>query len=80
MNGLGNGLGDVPRGTFMDWLNFQGAGGLGMGPYGYGLFYGIAPWGQQAHMLNRQWGLGGIGGGNHGELVPKSTWPYRPRR
>ena len=75
---LENGLGDVPHGTFMDWLNFQGAGGFGLGPYGYGLQYGIAPWGQQAHMLNRQWGWDGIGGGNHGQLLPEFIKPNRP--
>ena len=81
MQGLTNGLGDnVPRGTLGDWLGFQGAAGLGLGPYGYGLFYGIAPWGQQAHMLNRQWGWNGIGGQDHGKLLPKFTWPNSPGR
>ena len=80
MNGLpGNGLGDVPRGTSSDWWDFQGAGGFGMGPYGYGLFYGIAPWGQQAHLLNRQWGFDGMGNHN-GQLLPKSTRPNSPWR
>lgn len=49
--------------SFSEWLAYMGAGGFGMGPYGYPLAYGISPAGQQNHLLNQQWGWSGMG--NH---------------
>ena len=48
-------------GGLADWIAFQGAGGFGMGPYGYPLAYGISPWGQQNQQLSQQWGWNGVG-------------------
>lgn len=54
-----------PMGGLLEWLSFQGAGGFGLGPYGYPLLYGGALDGQQNLMLNQQWGWGGIGTPEH---------------
>lgn len=36
-------------------LGFSGAGGFGLGSLGYGMNYGINPFGEQANMLANQW-------------------------
>lgn len=71
MGGPGSGMAtvqgqpDMLQG-FREWLGYMGAGGFGMGPYGYPLAYGLSPWGQQNHLLNRQWGWNGLGNHNYG--------------
>lgn len=67
LNGLGGpGAGYIgkleqPEMSFSQWLEFMGAGGYGMGRYGYPVAYGISPLGQQNKMLNEQWGWDTVG-------------------
>ena len=65
----------LPQMGGMEWLNFMGAGGYGLGPYGYPLAFGITPWGQQNEMLNRQWGWGGFGEHDGTRNLPK-WWTF----
>lgn len=66
MGGPGSGMTSLPTQSspfsgLLDWLQFQGAGGYGLGSYGYPSAYNIPLGGQQNMMLNRQWGLYGLG-------------------
>lgn len=68
MGGPGQGMASVPQGMqadpmaqFLEWLRLQGAGGYGIGPYGYPLSLGVPLNSQQNRQLNDQWGIRGTG-------------------
>ena len=67
MGGPGSGMTNIPRGAIpknsglKDWLGWQWAGGLGLGPYGYALHPLVGLGTQQNLLLNQQWGWPGWG-------------------
>lgn len=81
MGGPGAGMTNLPtagpNGGLLDWLAWQAAGGLGLGPYGYALGLGTNLGSQQNLLLNQQWGIPGLG--THYEYAREVPYPRRQR-
>ena len=81
MGGPGGGQLNIPTGFELpsglgNSMPLGGADGFGLGHMGYGMAFGLSPWGQQADMLNAQWGWPGFGRASREELFPPGSGSF----